>query len=414
MTGIKALFLLSLSFVIAAPAAADFRPKPRDFANQPIVLAQASGAFESWRAGFRRKALSAGISARVFDASFQGVRPNPTVTRLAAKQPEFTKPIWEYLDTAVSSDRVNNGRKGYRANRQLVESIERTYGVEASVVVAIWGIETNYGSFRGNIGIIEALATLAYQGKRKAFGEEQLIAALKIIQSGEVRPEQMRGSWAGAMGHTQFIPTSYLSYAQDFNRDGRRDVWSADPTDALASTAAYLRKFGWQKGQPWGVEVRVPQGFNFGNIDQNLRRPVARWTELGIRGIDGKPVPNYGEAALLAPAGARGPIFMIFNNFRVIKHYNNATSYAMAVGHLARRIVGAPDFQAAWPRNDRPLSRTEKLEMQQRLTAKGFSTGKLDGKIGPNTIEAIRSYQRSQGLTPDGYASAALLQRLRR
>ncbi|QHQ37404.1 lytic murein transglycosylase [Algicella marina] len=412
----KALFSLALTAIIATPAAADFRPKARDFstpANPPIVQAQASGGFEAWKADFRRRAIAAGISPKVFDIAFQGVRPNEQVHRLAAKQPEFTKPIWEYLDSAVSSDRINNGRQSYRNNRQLVESIEKTYGVEASVVVAVWGMETNYGTYRGNIGTIESLATLAYTGSRKSFGEEQLMAALKILQNGDVHPSQMKGSWAGAMGHTQFIPTSYLSYAQDFNRDGRRDVWSTDPTDALASTAAYLKRFGWRHGQPWGVEVRLPQGFNYANVDQDLKRPVSRWTELGVRGLDGRPVPNHGEAALLAPAGARGPIFMIFNNFNVIKRYNNATSYAMGVGHLAARINGAPDFSAGWPRGDRALSRTEKLELQRHLNARGFSVGSPDGKIGPLTIGAIRNYQRSQGLTADGYASATLLQRIR-
>ena len=195
--------------------------------------------------------------------------------------------------------------------------------------------------------------------------------------------------------------------------DGRRDVWSEDPTDALASTAAYLSRFGWTLNQPWGLEVRLPRGFNFGNIDEGLRRPVARWTQLGVRGLDGKPVPNWGEAALIAPAGARGPVFMVFSNFRVIKRYNNATSYAIGVGHLARRIEGHRDFAAAWPRGDRPLSRKEKVEIQQRLTARGFDTRGADGLIGPNTLAAIRDYQRAIGMVPDGYATKALLDRLR-
>ncbi len=223
----------------------------------------------------------------------------------------------------------------------------------------------------------------------------------------------MRGSWAGAMGHTQFMPTSYLAYAQDFDGDGKRNIWGEDPTDALASTAAYLARHGWKAGQPWGVEVRLPEGFNYGNVDQNIRRPVAVWTRAGVRDVAGKAVPNYGEAALLAPAGARGPVFMVFDNFRVIKRYNNATSYAIGVGHLADRIAGGPTFRASWPRSDRPLSRSEKVEMQERLTARGFSTGGADGLIGPNTINAIRGYQRSLGMVPDGYASHALLRRLR-
>ena len=397
---------------LANPLAADeVRPKPRDLGE--IVLAQNSAGFENWKAGFRTKALRAGISARVFDASFRNVGVNSEVLRLDGKQAEFTNPIWEYLDTAVSDARIDNGRGNARKLARTVNAIEKAYGVEAEVVLAVWGMETNYGSFRGEIGVIEALATLAYQGRRRSFGEEQLIAALKIIQSGDVAPSQMKGSWAGAMGHTQFIPTSYLAYAQDFNRDGRRDVWAEDPTDALASTAFYLRKFGWQKGQPWGSEVALPQGFNFAYADGKTRRNIADWSRLGIRQANGQPLKNYGQAALLAPAGARGPIFLVFRNFNVIKRYNNATSYAIGVGHLAERIAGASGFRAGWPRNDRPLSRTEKVEMQERLSAVGFNTGGADGLIGPNTMDAIRKYQRSQGLTPDGYASAALLKKLR-
>ncbi|MEM7614215.1 MAG: lytic murein transglycosylase, partial [Pseudomonadota bacterium] len=304
---------------IAVPIqASELRPMLR---GQALVeVAQAQSGFQRWRERFRAKASAAGIRRDVFDAAFRGVRPNSEVIRLDRRQAEFTKPIWEYLDTAVSSTRVSNGRGHAQRLSRTLSAIERTYGVDAAAVLAIWGMETNYGSFRGSTNTIEALATLAYDGRRQRFAEEQLIAALQIIQSGDTSPANMRGSWAGAMGHTQFIPTSYLAYAQDFNRDGRRDIWSEDPTDALASAAAYLKRFGWTKGQPWGVEVRLPQGFNYGNIDQSLRRPVSRWTQLGVRGLDGKAVPNYGrEAALLAPAGARGPVFMVFNNFRVIK-----------------------------------------------------------------------------------------------
>lgn len=416
----------ALAALVPLPAAADIlRPKARPQAapgeemrpmardEGAIRMAHAGTGFDTWRTGFRARALAAGIRGRVFDSAFTGVRPNPEILEHDARQAEFTRPIWDYLDTAVSDARIAKGRANAQQWSRTLAAIEKAYGVEKEVVLAVWGMETNYGSVRGKSPVIESLATLAYDGRRRSFAEEQLIAALRILQSGDVSPAAMRGSWAGAMGHTQFIPTSYLAYAQDFDRDGRRDVWSDDPTDALASTAAYLSRFGWRKGQPWGVEVRLPAGFNYGNIDQKLRRPVARWTQLGVRGTDGRPVRDYGEAALLAPAGARGPVFMIFNNFRVIKRYNNATSYAMGVGHLADRIKGGPPFSAAWPRTDRALSRSEKIEIQERLTARGFDTGGADGLIGPNTMAAIRAYQRAQGLVPDGYASARLLKRLR-
>ena len=381
--------------------------------NNPTAEAPVAASFEAWRDSFRRTALAKGISGDVFDAAFRGVKPNAEVIRLDAYQPEFTKPIWEYLDSAVSADRVSNGRANFAKYQATLSRVEATYGVDAEVVAAIWGMETNYGTFRGGMSVIQSLATLAYDSRRRTFGEDELIAALRILQAGDVTPAQMNGSWAGAMGHTQFIPTSYLAYAQDFNGDGKRNIWSDDPTDALASTANYLKKFGWTQGQPWGVEVKLPAGFNFRNVDQDLRRPVARWAELGVTQLDGSPVPNFGDAALLAPAGADGPIFAIFNNFRVIKRYNNATSYAMGVGHLADRIGGAGPFKASWPRDAATLSRQQKMELQERLTAQGFDTQGADGNIGPNTISAIRAFQQARGLTPDGYATASLLLVLR-
>ncbi len=260
---------------------------------------------------------------------------------------------------------------------------------------------------------MESLATLAYEGRRRDFGEEQLIAALKILQAGDATPAQLVGSWAGAMGHTQFIPTSYLSYAVDFNGDGRRDVWSDDPTDALASTANYLASAGWTRGQPWGVEVRLPAGFDFAQADQANRRPVAEWRARGVTRIDGAALPEHGSAAILTPAGARGPAFAVYNNFFVIKKYNNATSYAMGVGHLGDRIAGGGPIVGSWPRGERELSRSEKIEMQERLTARGYDTDGTDGVIGPNTIAAIRRFQQSQGVTPDGFATAGLLAALR-
>ena len=406
---------LALCGVTALAACAEVRPMPRPTSEniRPASLAPVPEGFAQWRSAFRSQAISRGIQPGVFDTAFQGVRLNREVQRLDRSQAEFTKAIWEYLDTAVSDSRISNGRDSYRARRQTVEAIEARYGVEASVVVAIWGMETNYGGFRGSTNVIEALATLAYDGRRKAWAEGELISALRILQSGDISPRAMTGSWAGAMGHTQFIPSSYLAYAQDFTGDGKRDVWSDDPTDALASTASYLSRFGWTKGQPWGVEVALPQGFNFALADNSIRRPVSFWSGMGLRQASGADLPNHGDASIFAPAGARGPIFLTFNNFRVIKRYNNANSYAMAVGHLADRINGKPDFRASWPRSDRALSRSEKKELQSLLTARGYDTQGADGRIGPNTIAAIRAYQTRSGLIPDGYASASLLQGLR-
>ncbi len=382
----------------------------------PVARAAATvqpASFADWKVQFRPRAQAAGIRPEVFDAAFAGVGVSAEVVRLDGRQAEFSKPIWEYLDGAASADRIATGRARAAQLGQTMDAIEARFGVDQEVVLAIWGMESNYGSYRGSMPVIGSLATLAYDGRRRDFAEAQLIAALRILQAGDATPGQMVGSWAGAMGHTQFMPTSYLEHAVDFTGDGRRDVWSADPTDALASAANYLRANGWTRGQPWGVEVRLPEGFNYGSADQSNRRPVADWRARGVTLRDGAPLPDHGVAAILAPAGARGPAFAIFDNFFVIKTYNNATSYAMGVGHLGDRIAGRGPIAGDWPRGERELSRTEKIEMQERLIARGFDTGATDGVIGPNTIAAVRAYQTSQGMIPDGFATAALLADLR-
>ena len=370
-------------------------------------------SFVAWRDEFRSYALSQGIRPEVFDAAFRGVTENPEVARLDGSQAEFTKPLWEYLDGAASAARVQTGRARAQELNRTLAAIESRYGVDSQVVLAVWGMETNYGSNRGSMPVIESLATLAYEGRRRDFAEEQLLAALRILQAGDVSPGVMRGSWAGAMGHTQFMPTSYLSYAVDFTGDGRRDVWGDDPSDALASAANYLARAGWQHGRPWGMEVRLPEGFNYGTADQSNRRPVADWNARGVRRLDGSPLPDHGPAAIITPAGATGPAFVVYGNFFVIKEYNNATSYAMGIGHLGDRIAGGGAFVQSWPRHERELSRTEKIEMQKRLTARGFDPGATDGVVGPDTISAIRAFQSSQGMVPDGFATSALLARLR-
>ncbi len=372
-----------------------------------------AGGFGNWIAGFRGRARSAGISDRTFDAAFAGAQYLPDSIARDSNQAEFVKPLGDYMSTAASDTRVATGRGMTQQYANLLGRIEATYGVDAHVVTAIWGMESNYGQRRGDTPLISTLATLAYDGRRGRFFEEQLVAALGILQRGDVAPRNMTGSWAGAMGHTQFIPTSYQAYAVDFTGDGRRDIWADDPSDALASTAAYLRRFGWQQGQPWGVEVRLPRGFDFGQSGRAARRSPADWGQQGVRGVDGQMVPDYGEAALITPTGAGGPAFLVFRNYDVIGRYNNAQAYIIGVGHLGDRIRGLAPLQAAWPAGERGLLRAERVELQQRLTSAGFSTQGVDGRIGPNSVAAIQSYQRSQGLTPDGYASLRLLERLR-
>ncbi len=386
------------------------RPQARPGAAVPVVLASGNAGFDRWIAGFRGRALAQGISPRVFDRALQGVRYDPEVVAKDRNQSEFKREIWDYLDAAVSPVRVENGQEALRRHRRTLERIEAHYGVEKEVVAAVWGMESTYGERLGDLPLIQSMATLAYDGRRGAFFEKQLIAALQILQSGDVAPENMTGSWAGAMGHTQFMPTSYLAYAVDFTGDGKRDIWSEDPTDALASTAAYLKRFGWRKGMPWGVEVRVPRGASFGGTS----RMPSDWAARGVAGLDGRAVRDFGSARIFQPAGAAGPSFMVFANFDVIKRYNNSDAYALGVGHLSDRIGGGPEIQGQWPRGYDPLSFEERMEMQRLLRRKGFGIEKIDGIVGPNTVRAIRAFQATAGVAQDGLPSQQVLALLRR
>jgi membrane-bound lytic murein transglycosylase B len=371
-----------------------------------------TAAFDRWIAELRPEATRAGVSPATFDRALGRIGLTEDSIRRESAQPEFTRPIWAYMDSAVSDTRIENGRRALAEHAQTLAAIEARFGVEREVIVAIWGLESSYGSLRGTTPVIESLASLGFQGRRQAFFRQQLIGALQIIEAGDVAPERMVGSWAGAMGHTQFIPTSYLAYAVDFDGDGRRDIWADDPTDALASAGAYLARFGWRAGQPPLVEVRLPAGF-----DPRLagsRRPVGAWTSLGVRAQSGTNLPQSGEGTLMFPAGTQGPAFLAFENFRVIKRYNNADSYAIAIAHLADRLRGQGPFVGAWPRDDRPLSPEERRELQEILQRSGHYSGEIDGRVGQGTLAAVQAWQAANGVAPDGYVSLALLQRMRR
>lgn len=381
----------------------------RDMSPDPAKVAGLS----QWVQGFRARANASGISNSTFDAAFRDVVYNPEVIRRSQNQAEFTKSLWEYLETAVSEKRITNGRAMLARHAGVLNQIEATYGVDKEVVVAVWGMESSYGEKRGDLPLIEALATLSYDGRRAEFFQQQLIGALKILEHGDVAPRNMTGSWAGAMGHTQFIPTSYLAFAVDFTGDGKRDIWSEDPTDALASTAAYLAKSGWQKGQPWGMEVTLPPGFGAAVSGKSAKRAGSEWRAMGITRAGGGAVPD-GQAALLLPSGIKGAAFLIYRNFHAIERYNQADSYVIAVGHLSDRLKGGGPLRTPWPEGDATLRLVERMEVQERLTALGFDTGGADGNVGAKTIAAIKAFQQSRGLVPDGYPNAELLALLRR
>ncbi len=370
-------------------------------------------SFDRWVSDFRMHALERGIPLEVIDGAFHDVRLNADIIRRDRSQPEFTRQIWDYISTAVSEERIGNGCAALQRHADLLRRIESRFGVEKEVVVAIWGIESAYGTFRGDIPVIEALTTLAYDGRRAELFERQLFAALRILQAGDTVSDSMTGSWAGAMGHTQFMPETYLDYAVDFDGDGHRNVWSDDPADALASTASYLALHGWTLGQPWGMEVTLPNGFDFSSTSRKGGKPTREWLRLGVESSSGLPIPDCEKAAILLPAGHRGAAFMIFDNFHVLRKYNAADSYVIGVGHLADRLRGGAPIRALWPTEDRALSFDETRELQRLLLDRGFDPNGLDGIVGPGTIAAVRAYQSSVGLVADGYASPEVLRHLR-
>lgn len=396
-----------------APAAARTTASTSTAPQRDIAVGESNTRYKAWIRAFRKRALARGISARTFDRAFRNARYRRDVIEKDRNQSEFTKQIWDYLDTATSETRVRNGRAALQRYSGTLAQVERRYGVDKQVVLAIWGLESAYGSHRGDIPTIDALSTLAFDGRRSRFFEAQLIAALKILENGDTTPSNMTGSWAGAMGHTQFMPTSFISYAADLHGDGRRDIWSDNPEDALASTANYLAEFGWTRGQPWGLEVKIPRGFNYALSGDRVKKPVSFWRQQGITLVGGGRIPDHGTSSILLPGGSQGAAFIIFQNFHVIERYNPADAYVIAVGHLGDRIMGGGPIKTPWPRGEDALSLREKKELQRRLRRKGFDVEKIDGIIGPNTIAAIRAYQSSIGQTPDGFASKTLLAKIR-
>ena len=377
-------------------------------------VAPLDGRLAAFVAELRPEALAAGVKPDLFERTLAGLSTDPTILELMARQPEHVMAPWDYLGRLVSETRIVEGRQKLAEHAAILAEVEARYGVDRHVVVAIWGIESSYGTAPGTRQVIRSLATLAVADPRRpAFWRQELLAALAIVQNGDIAADRMSGSWAGAMGHTQFMPTSYLRHAVDFDGDGRRDIWQSVP-DALASTASYLKRFGWQTGEPWGTEVLLPAGFDDRLLAARDPRPVAEWTALGLTPPAGSDWPaRLQPSALVLPAGLHGPAFLVAANFQTILKYNNATLYALAVGHLADRLAARPALAAPWPTDDPPLDLAGRRELQQRLAAEGHPVGPVDGVIGDGTRGAIRAWQRSAGLRADGWAGHRLLERLR-
>ena len=354
-----------------------------------------------------------GISHNVYATYTAALTPDLRIMDLLDSQPEFTKSLWDYLDQLVSEERIAQGRALLKKYRTTFDAVERAYGVDRYIIAAIWGVETNYGTLGGDRPVIRSTATLACIGRRQNYFREEFLSALEILQRGDVRPDRLIGSWAGAFGPTQFMPTAFKRYAVDFDHDGRRDVVDSIP-DIVASTANNLKKDGWVTGQTWGYEVVVPATFNFMLADHARSLPIRDWERAGITRPGNKPFPRAGDRAfLLIPAGVQGPGFLMLTNFRVIMRYNPAEAYALAIGYLADRLRGAPPFAQRWPRYERALSRTERLELQQLLERHGYDVGETDGHLGARTRSAIRDFQLRIGRVPDGFASADILNQLR-
>ncbi len=386
---------------------------------QPLLAAQPAGpaaartaspqgsSFQRFMQGLWPLAQARGISRATFDAAFRGLAPDPAIIALTKKQSEFVAPIWTYLNNAVGGARIPRGRANIEANEAALAAIERRSGVPKEIVVSIWGMETGYGSFKGDKDVIRSLATLASARYRGDFFRDELLTALELLEKGLVERAELRGSWAGAMGHTQFMPSSYMKHAVPFSGE-HADIWDT-PLDALASTANYLKSFGWTTGLPWGMEVTLPERFGYGLN----RGSFASFASAGVTRADGRPLPGSGEARLFFPAGHTGPAFLLTSNFDVIKSYNSSDAYALAVGHLADRLAGRPAIQGEWPVRAPRLGKPEIQELQRRLKSMGLYAGDGDGRIGSGTREAVRQYQQRAGLIPDGWPTPDLLTRLR-
>ena len=402
--GLQTLFSARLGLILMGLLALATTAAPR-----PSSAAELS--FRAFVASLWPLAAERGVSHQTFDRAFRGVTFDRNVVVSANRQAEFSQPIWDYIASAVSPARVERGRAKSKAEETWLTKAAETYGVDPGVVMGVWGVETDYGQFAGSENVIRALASLAYVRFRGDYFRDELLAALVILQEGEIEPQAMRGSWAGAMGETQFMPSSFLVFAVDFEGHGRRDIWRSE-ADAIGSTANYLASNGWKTGLPWGFEVRLPAGYTLTDADSSKPAPFADFAARGVRRANGAALPEKGEGRLLIPAGLKGPIFLITSNFEVIKTYNASTTYALAVALLGDAVEGRGGLAADWPKTERPLDQAQIRRLQASLKTLGYDPGDVDGMIGDALRTAVRAYQTRHGLTPDGYADLALLKRI--
>jgi len=377
------------------------------------AIREAAANFNNCVASMWRDAARRNISRESFDRFTAGLTPDLRIMDLMDAQPEYTKSIWEYLDILVNDDRLAKGKEMLTKYKPQFDAMEKAYGVDRNIVAAIWGIESNYSTQIGDRSVVNSTATLSCIGRRQAYFKDEFLSALEILHHGDLTMEQMHGSWAGAFGATQFMPTAFKRYAVDADGDGRRDVVD-DAADLIASTANNLKKDGWQTGQTWGYEVVVPQGFDYMLADRSKVMTMAQWEHLGLKRANNQRFPHPADKAyLLAPAGAEGPGFLMLQNFRVIMRYNPAEAYALAIGHFADRLRGGQPFIQPWPRQEHELSKAERLELQQLLAQRGFYKSAPDGQFGSETRQALRSFQASIGAPADGFATSGILEQLR-
>ncbi|MDP3854251.1 lytic murein transglycosylase [Phenylobacterium sp.] len=380
-------------------------------ASQPDPASSGDASFDEWRGQFRNRAVAAGLPTGLLDRELAGLTPNPRVISLDSAQPEFSKPVGDYIKGTVSDDRIARGQR-YRAELPFWGGVEQRFGVPRDILIAVWAMESGFGAIQGDFDVVRCMASLAFHGRRRAFAEGELIAALKIIQSGEADRGRLKGSWAGAMGQTQFLPSNYLATAVDGDSDGRRDIWGSS-NDALASAANLLAKGGWTRGEGWAREVSIPPGFDY-SLTEGPRETPDWWAELGVKPADGKgwsASDRAAKAMLAAPAGASGPVFLLLPNHFAIRKYNNSTAYALGIGLLADRFSGGGPLARAWP-IETPLGIGDRIAAQTALARLGFSPGEPDGVVGINTRGALRAWQKARGIIADGYLSMEMVRRL--